>query len=88
MNNNKIKIYVSTLGCKVNQCDSAGMEESLRSCGYEIVPSSKKADVYIVNTCVVTKKTESQSRQVLRKIFKVFSGLSGYRCWLLRAEIC
>jgi len=70
MNNNKIKISVSTLGCKVNQCDSAAMEESLRSCGYEIVPSSKKADVYIVNTCVVTKKTESQSRQLLRKYLR------------------
>ena len=70
MNSNQIKIYVSTLGCKVNQCDSAAMEESLRTCGYEIVPSSKKADVYIVNTCVVTQKTEAQSRRLLRKYLR------------------
>ncbi len=71
MNSNKIKISVSTLGCKVNQCDSAAMEESLRNCGYKIVSSSKKADVYIVNTCVVTKKTEAQSRRLLRKYLRV-----------------
>jgi len=70
MVNNNIKISVTTLGCKVNQCDSAAMEESLKNCGYEIVLPSKKADVYIVNTCVVTKKTESQSRQQLRKYLR------------------
>jgi len=70
MDTSNIKISVTTLGCKVNQCDSAAMEESLRNCGYEIVLPSKEADVYIVNTCVVTKKTESQSRQLLRKYLK------------------
>ena len=70
MNTSNIKISVTTLGCKVNQCDSAAMEGSLRNCGYEIVLPSKKADVYIVNTCVVTKKTESQSRQLLRKYLR------------------
>jgi threonylcarbamoyladenosine tRNA methylthiotransferase MtaB len=70
MNASNIKISVTTLGCKVNQCDSAAMEESLRNCGYEVVLPSKKSDVYIVNTCVVTKKTESQSRQLLRKYLR------------------
>jgi len=73
MNNTNMKISVTTLGCKVNQCDSAAMEESLRNCGYEIVLPSKKADVYIVNTCVVTKRTESQSRQLLRKYLRYSS---------------
>lgn len=74
MNTSSIKISVITLGCKVNQCDSAAMEESLRNCGYEIVLPSEKADVYIVNTCVVTKKTESQSRQLLRKYLRSSHG--------------
>ncbi len=65
-----MKISISTLGCKVNQCDSAAMQTSLESSGYNIVPSGKAADVYIVNTCVVTKKTEAQSRRVIRKYLK------------------
>ena len=61
------KIAITTLGCKVNQCDSATMEEALRAAGHHIVDFRNQADIYIVNTCTVTKKTDYQSRQLIRR---------------------
>ena len=40
-----------TLGCKVNQYETEAMEELFSCAGYDIVPYSQKADVYIINTC-------------------------------------
>jgi len=74
MQNSNIKVFISTLGCKVNQCDSAAMAESLKNSGYEISSSADQADICIVNTCVVTHKTEAQSRQQIRKCLKSSSG--------------
>ena len=48
------KIAFYTLGCKVNQADTASMEGIFRASGYEVVPFGEPADVYLVNTCVVT----------------------------------
>ena len=46
------KIAFYTLGCKVNQADTASMEGIFRASGYEVVPFGEPADVYLVNTCV------------------------------------
>lgn len=62
-----MKIAFSTLGCKVNQTESASIEGLLKSHGYEIVPFTEKADLYIINTCTVTNKSDYQSRQLIRK---------------------
>jgi threonylcarbamoyladenosine tRNA methylthiotransferase MtaB len=64
------KIAITTLGCKVNQYDSATMEEALREKGYQIVDFPDSADIYIINTCTVTKKTDYQSRQLIRRAQK------------------
>jgi len=65
------KIAITTLGCKVNQYDSASMEEALREEGYHIVGFHSHADIYIVNTCTVTQKTDYQSRQLIRRAHKM-----------------
>lgn len=62
-----VRIAVATLGCKVNQYESAGIIEELEKRGAEIVPFDEPADVYIVNTCTVTGRTDYQSRQLIRK---------------------
>lgn len=64
------KISITTLGCKVNQYDSATMEEILRTKGYQIVDFRNQADIYIINTCTVTKRTDHQSRQLIRRAKK------------------
>ena len=48
------KIAFYTLGCKVNQSDTASMEGIFRRAGYEVVDFGSPADVYLINTCVVT----------------------------------
>ena len=63
-------IAITTLGCKVNQYDSATIEETLRKAGHRIVDFKTEADVYIINTCTVTHKTDYQSRQLIRRAQK------------------
>jgi len=63
-------VALTTLGCKVNQYESAAMEEALIARGYRMTGFQSKADVYIINTCTVTKKTDYQSRQLIRRALK------------------
>jgi threonylcarbamoyladenosine tRNA methylthiotransferase MtaB len=63
-------IAITTLGCKVNQYDSATIEEALIDKGHRIVDFKTEADVYIINTCTVTHKTDYQSRQLIRRAQK------------------
>ena len=63
-------IAITTLGCKVNQYESATIEETLREKGHRIVNFKTEADVYIINTCTVTHKTDYQSRQMIRRAQK------------------
>ena len=60
-----------TLGCKTNQFESASMQESLQSAGYQVVPFDDGADLVIVNTCTVTNATDAQSRNLIRRARKL-----------------
>ncbi|MDP3028494.1 MAG: tRNA (N(6)-L-threonylcarbamoyladenosine(37)-C(2))-methylthiotransferase MtaB [Deltaproteobacteria bacterium] len=64
------RIAIETLGCKVNQFESAAIEEQLRAKGHTIVPFSQPADAYIINTCTVTAKADFQSRQLIRRAMR------------------
>ncbi len=61
-----VRVAVETLGCKVNQYESAGMLEALARHGFSPVSFDGEADVYIINTCAVTRKADYQSRQLIR----------------------
>ena len=61
------KVAFLTLGCKVNQSDSGAMERLFRQAGYIVVDFAQPADVYIINTCVVTDAAERKSRQMIRR---------------------
>lgn len=62
-----MKIAIATLGCKVNQFESATLSDMLTNMGHKLVRFHEPADVYIVNTCTVTGKTDFQSRQMVRR---------------------
>ncbi len=66
----KTKVALTTLGCKVNQFESASFLSGLEERGAQIVPFSNEADVYIINTCAVTAKAGAQSRQMIRRALK------------------
>jgi len=60
-------VAIATLGCKVNQCESASFHEGFTEQGYSVTPFSQAADIYVINTCAVTAKAAAQSRQLIRK---------------------
>ena len=62
-----MKIAIQTLGCKVNQSESASIEGNLRNHDFEIVMHGDNPDICIINTCTVTAKSDYQSRQLIRK---------------------
>jgi threonylcarbamoyladenosine tRNA methylthiotransferase MtaB len=61
---------IMTLGCKVNQCESATLREALVQTGWVPAEKGAKADVNIVNTCIVTQRASYQSRQAIRKAIR------------------
>lgn len=64
------KAALHNLGCKVNAYETEAMQHLLEEAGYEIVPFTQKADVYIINTCSVTNMADRKSRQMLHKAKK------------------
>lgn len=66
-----MKAVVLTLGCKVNQCESEYLLYQLKERGYEVSESLEPANLYIINTCAVTKEAEKKSRQAVAKINKI-----------------
>lgn len=61
------KIAFYTLGCKVNQADTASMENLFLRSGHQLVSFDGEADVYIINTCVVTNTGQRKSRQTIHR---------------------
>ncbi|MDO5021813.1 MAG: tRNA (N(6)-L-threonylcarbamoyladenosine(37)-C(2))-methylthiotransferase MtaB [Eubacteriales bacterium] len=60
-----------TLGCKVNQYDSEAMLDEFIKEGFTELEADKKADVYVINTCVVTNTGERKSLQMVRRCRKI-----------------
>jgi threonylcarbamoyladenosine tRNA methylthiotransferase MtaB len=65
------RVAIKTLGCKINQFESAAMREALAAAGYETVPFDQSADVYIINTCTVTAKSDVESRRLIRRAARI-----------------
>jgi len=63
------RIYILTLGCKVNQYESDAMLEALLSAG-AVSGNENDADICIVNTCSVTNMADRKSRQMLSRMKK------------------
>lgn len=59
-----------TLGCRLNQSETAIIESRLRDAGYAIVPFGEPADLGIVNTCTVTNEADAKSRKLVRAFIR------------------
>lgn len=68
MNNKKVAFL--TLGCKLNFSETSSIAREFVANGYDKVPSSKQADVYVINTCSVTEHADKKCRQAIRKLNK------------------
>ncbi len=83
-----MKVSIQTLGCKVNQSESASIEGVLRNNNYEIVDHSDNPDISIINTCTVTAKSDYQSRQLIRKALKAGAKVIATGCYAqLKSEV-
>ena len=52
--------YIWTIGCQMNKAESQQLANHLEKSGYKPIPNLKKADVIIVNTCVVRQTAEDK----------------------------
>lgn len=65
-----MKAVVFTLGCKVNEVESACIMSSLENMGFEVSDKLSFADLYVLNTCAVTREAERKSRQLVARVKK------------------
>ncbi len=61
---------VYTLGCRVNQYESAAISEELTALGAKMLPPDEICDTYIINTCTVTAESDRKARQFIRRAIK------------------
>ena len=64
------RFIITTLGCKVNRCESDALAEALKTEGWYPAQDKESADLCIINTCTVTQKASMQSRQAIRQIIR------------------
>ena len=60
------KFYIHTMGCKANQFESSIIEENLKNHNFEKVKNIAEADLYILNSCSVTHKSDNEAMYHLR----------------------
>jgi threonylcarbamoyladenosine tRNA methylthiotransferase MtaB len=64
------KVFITTLGCKVNQFESAAFKAGFKQKGMTVVANNKDADLIVINTCAVTAGAGAQSRQTIRQALR------------------
>ena len=65
-----MKIFIETLGCKVNTYESEVIKEEFLRNGYELADNLSDANVIVINTCSVTNQSDAKSRKVIRNARK------------------
>ena len=65
-----MNVYIETHGCKLNIADSQRISKEILSKGFSISDDLEKSDIYILNTCTVTKSADKKARNRLRNIKK------------------
>jgi threonylcarbamoyladenosine tRNA methylthiotransferase MtaB len=77
-----MKIYLDTIGCRLNQAEIESMARQFRAAGHEIVASPEGADLAVMNTCAVTNDAASDSRRILRSLARAgVKEIVATGCW-------
>lgn len=63
-----MKIYLDTIGCRLNQAEIERYARQFRAAGHTLVPNPEEADLAVVNTCAVTSAAAADSRQKVRQV--------------------
>lgn len=75
-----MKAVVFTLGCKVNEVESAAIMAALEERGIDVSEKLEPADIYVLNTCAVTAEAERKSRQLISRARKFNERAGIYVC--------
>ncbi len=81
-----MKFCIITLGCKTNQAESSYITSGLMECGYKIVEPADNPDLFIINTCTVTSKSDYQSRQMIRRALRTSADVIVTGCYAVKAR--
>ena len=65
-----MRVAVHTLGCKLNYAESSTIAREFAVRGYEVVPSTEEADIYVINTCSVTEHSDKKDRNLIRRLHR------------------
>ena len=77
-----MKIFLDTIGCRLNQAEIESMSRQFRATGHEIVADAEAADMAVVNTCAVTTQAASDSRGKIRAIARAgVKEIAATGCW-------
>ncbi len=65
-----LKASFHTLGCRLNQAETALISNRFRAQGYEVVDEAAASDVCVINSCTVTEGADSKCRQLVRQVLR------------------
>ncbi len=78
-----MKIYLDTVGCRLNQSEIETFARQFRAAGHEIVARPEEADMAVVNTCAVTARAAADSRKSIRRAARAgVQDISVTGCWV------
>jgi len=77
-----MKIYLNTVGCRLNQSEIETYARQFLAAGHTLVPDSAHADLTVVNTCTVTNAAAADSRKMIRRAARSGTGeVVATGCW-------
>ena len=81
------RVSYFTLGCRLNQHDTAAIRASLAAAGWGEAREGENPDVIVVNTCTVTARADQEARQAVRRLAREHpeARLVVTGCWAQRA---
>ncbi|MEE8304205.1 MAG: tRNA (N(6)-L-threonylcarbamoyladenosine(37)-C(2))-methylthiotransferase MtaB [Candidatus Tectomicrobia bacterium] len=65
-----LRVSFHTLGCRLNQAETATISSTFAAKGYRIVAASEETDVHVINTCSVTEGAEAKCRHAVRAVLR------------------
>ena len=62
------KVSFYTLGCRLNQSETASIQHSFEQNGYSVVGFDEPSDIVVINTCTVTEGGDADTRHLVQKV--------------------
>ncbi len=66
-----MRIYLTTLGCRLNEAENAGWARGFQAAGHRVVDTPAQANVVLVNTCAVTTEASRKSRKLVYQLHRL-----------------